>query len=141
MPGLPFAKSNLGLAELASRYSDQYVDRHEIELGAQWKNRDLWLEVSYPFFQADKIRTPTLFMGGGSDVNVPIIGSEQMYQALKSNGVDTQLVIYPGDRLERYLAWYSEYLGAASTAADDRIVTVIESESGNKRRCAASTQY
>ena len=120
MPGLPFAKSNLGLAELASRYSDQYVDQHEIELGAPWKNRDLWLEVSYPFFQADKIRTPTLFMGGGSDVNVPIIGSEQMYQALKSNGVDTQ----PG-----HLPWRSPgtlsrlvqrmYLGTASTAAAD----------------------
>ena len=68
-------------------------------------------------------------MGGESDFNVPIIGSEQMYQALKSNGVDTQLVIYPGefhgikkpsyvqDRLERYLGWYNKYLGAASTAA------------------------
>ena len=52
----------------------------------------------------------------------PVIGSEQMYQALKANGVDTQLVIYPGefhgirkpsyvqDRLERYLAWYNKYL-------------------------------
>jgi dipeptidyl aminopeptidase/acylaminoacyl peptidase len=114
--------------QLAMYGSDQYVDQYEIELGAPWKNRDLWLKVSYPFFQADKIRTPTLFMGGGSDFNVPIIGSEQMYQALKSNGVDTQLVIYPGefhgikkpsylrDRLERYLAWYRKYLGAVSTA-------------------------
>jgi len=25
-----------------------------------------------------------------------VIGSEQMYQALKANGVDTQLIIYPG---------------------------------------------
>ncbi|MCU1230915.1 MAG: peptidase, partial [Acidobacteria bacterium] len=57
-----------------------------------------------------------------SDFNVPIIGSEQMYQALRSLGVDTQLVIYPGqyhgittpsyvhDRLERYLNWYAKYL-------------------------------
>jgi dipeptidyl aminopeptidase/acylaminoacyl peptidase len=62
-------------------------------------------------------------MGGQSDFNVPIIGSEQMYQALRTTGVDTQLVIYPGqyhsittpsyvrDRLERYLAWYAKYLG------------------------------
>jgi dipeptidyl aminopeptidase/acylaminoacyl peptidase len=53
---------------------------------------------------------------------VPITGSEQMYQALRSVGVDTQLVIYPSqyhaitipsykkDRLERYLAWYDRYL-------------------------------
>jgi dipeptidyl aminopeptidase/acylaminoacyl peptidase len=53
---------------------------------------------------------------------VPIQGSEQMYQALKSLGVDTQLVIYPGqfhgitmpsyvrDRAERRLSWYDKYL-------------------------------
>lgn len=61
-------------------------------------------------------------MGGERDFNVPITGSEQMYQALRSLGVDTQLVIYPdqfhgitipsykADRLERYLAWYGKYL-------------------------------
>ena len=54
------------------------------------------MKVSYPFFNADKIKTPTLFMGGEKDFNVPIAGGEQMYQALKSLGVDTQLVIYPG---------------------------------------------
>ena len=49
-----------------------------------------------------------------------------MYQALRSLGLDTQLVIYPGefheiskpsylrDRLERYLAWYNKYLGPAA---------------------------
>jgi dipeptidyl aminopeptidase/acylaminoacyl peptidase len=53
---------------------------------------------------------------------VPIVGGEQMYQALKSLGVDTKLVIYPGqfhglttpsyqrDRFERYLKWYDTYL-------------------------------
>jgi dipeptidyl aminopeptidase/acylaminoacyl peptidase len=73
-------------------------------------------------FQADGIRTPTLFMGGEKDFNVPIIGGEQMYQALRSLGVETQLVIYPAqfhgltipiyqrDRLERYLAWYDKHL-------------------------------
>ena len=45
-----------------------------------------------------------------------------MYQALRSLGIDTQLVIYPNqfhgitvpsykiDRLQRYLAWYDKYL-------------------------------
>ncbi len=61
-------------------------------------------------------------MGGQNDFNVPILGSEQMYQALKTLKVPTQLVVYPGqnhgltkvpflrDRLERYLAWYGKYL-------------------------------
>ena len=70
-------------------------------------------------------------MGGQNDFNVPILGSEQMYQALKTLNVPTQLVVYPGqnhgltkvaflrDRLERYLAWYGKYLkaGAPGTSA------------------------
>ncbi len=102
--------------------SDQYIVQYENELGPPWKSRDLWVKLSYPFFQADRIRTPTLFLSGDRDFNVPTIGVEQMYQALKSLGVDTELIIYPGqfhgitvpsyqrDRLERYLAWFDKYL-------------------------------
>ena len=80
------------------------------------------MRVSFPFLQADRIVTPTLFLCGEKDFNVPLLNSEQMYQALRSLGRDTQLVIYPGqfheitkpsylrDRLERYLAWYDKYL-------------------------------
>jgi dipeptidyl aminopeptidase/acylaminoacyl peptidase len=101
---------------------DQYIIQYDQEMGQPWKNRDKWIKVSYPFFNADKIKTPTLFMGGEKDFNVPIAGGEQMYQALKSLGVDTQLVIYPGqfhgltipsyerDRLQRYLNWFNKYL-------------------------------
>jgi dipeptidyl aminopeptidase/acylaminoacyl peptidase len=47
-----------------------------------------------------------------------------MYEALRSLGVPTELVVYPGqfhgitrpsyqkDRIERYLAWYAKYLKA-----------------------------
>ena len=62
-------------------------------------------------------------MGGASDWNVPIIGSEQMYQAMKRLGkAETQLVVYPGehhgfsnfvfirDRFERYLAWFDKFV-------------------------------
>jgi dipeptidyl aminopeptidase/acylaminoacyl peptidase len=109
---------------------DQYIVQYEQELGQPWKQPDAWLKVSYPFLHADRIKTPTLFMGGEKDFNVPIAGSEQMYQALKSLGVDTQLVIYPGqyhgltvpsyerDRLQRYVDWFNKHLqlaGASST--------------------------
>jgi dipeptidyl aminopeptidase/acylaminoacyl peptidase len=108
--------------QLSMYGSDQYIVQYENELGVPWKTKDLWLKLSYPFFQADRIRTPTLFLCGEKDFNVPIIGVEQMYQALKTLGVDTQLIVYPGqyhgittpsyvrDRLERYLAWYNKYL-------------------------------
>lgn len=61
-------------------------------------------------------------MVGEKDFNVPAAGSEQMYQALKSLGVPTQFVVYPGqyhglavpsyqkDRYTRYLEWFNKYL-------------------------------
>lgn len=122
-PRFKAATSGAGSALQISMYgSDQYIEQYDLELGFPWKNKDLWMKISYPFFEAHKIRTPTLFLGGEKDFNVPIIGGEQMYQALKANGVDTRLIIYPGenhgirkpsyvqDRLERYLAWYAKYL-------------------------------
>ena len=130
-PRFKAATCGAGSALQLSMYgSDQYIVQYEHELGAPWKNPDLWMKLSWPFFQADRIKTPTLFLGGEKDFNVPIIGSEQMYMALKSNGVPTQLIVYPGerhgirkpsfqkDRYERYLAWYDKYLkpGAAVAA-------------------------
>src|SRR4030095_12541809 len=64
--------------ELRTMYgSDQYVMQYDNELGPPWRSQDTWIKVSYPFFHADRIRTPTLFMGGQRDFNVPIVGSEQ----------------------------------------------------------------
>ena len=106
---------------------DQYIIQYDQEMGQPWKTKEKWMKVSYPFFNADKIKTPTLFMGGEKDFNVPIAGGEQMYQALKSLGVDTQLVIYPGqfhgltipsyerDRLQRYVNWFNKYLQPTAT--------------------------
>jgi dipeptidyl aminopeptidase/acylaminoacyl peptidase len=117
------AISGAGSALQLSMYgSDQYIRQYEQEIGLPWKATDAWIRISYPFFRADRIKTPTLFIGGEKDFNVPIIGSEQMYQALRTLGIPTQLVIYPGqyhiltrpsyihERLERYLAWFDKYL-------------------------------
>jgi dipeptidyl aminopeptidase/acylaminoacyl peptidase len=108
--------------QLAMYGVDQYTVQYETELGAPWKDIKPWLKVSYPFLHADRIRTPTLFLVGEKDFNVPSVGSEQMYQALRSLGIPTELIIYPGqyhgisvpsykvDRLQRYLAWYGKYV-------------------------------
>jgi dipeptidyl aminopeptidase/acylaminoacyl peptidase len=102
---------------------DQYISQYDNEIGVPWQHIDRYLKISYPFLKADKIKTPTLFMSGEKDFNVPTAGSEQMYQAIRSIGTTTtELIIYPGqyhgisipsyqrDRLERYLAWYGKYL-------------------------------
>ena len=122
------AISGAGSAMQFSMYGiDQYIIQYDQEMGQPWKAKDKWMKVSYPFFNADKIKTPTLFLGGEKDFNVPIAGGEQMYQALKSNGVDAQLVIYPGqfhgltmpsyerDRLQRYLNWFNKYIQPNTT--------------------------
>lgn len=117
------AASGAGSALQLSMYgSDQYVLQYETELGVPWKNMDKWMKVSYPFLNVEKIKTPTLYMVGEKDFNVPAAGGEQMYQALKSLGVPTEFIIYPNqhhgisvpsyqkDRLTRYLDWYGKYL-------------------------------
>ncbi len=101
---------------------DQYIREYIAEIGTPWENFEGWMAISYPFFQNQRIVTPTLFIVGEEDVNVPTIASEQMYQALRYRGVDTQLVIYPGeyhgirrpsfllDRMQRWNAWLDKYL-------------------------------
>ncbi len=117
------ALSGAGTGNMLGSYgTDQYVLWYNAELGPPWRDPELWMKVSYPLFHADRIHTPTLFMGGDRDFNVPITGSEQMYVALRTLGVPTQLVVYPGqhheierpsfylDRLERTAAWFGKYL-------------------------------
>jgi dipeptidyl aminopeptidase/acylaminoacyl peptidase len=128
------ATSGAGTAFPIALYGvDQYIMQYDEEIGAPWKvGLEPWIRISYAFLHADQITTPTLFLGGEKDFNVPLVGGEQMYQALRSLNVPTQLVIYPGqnhgiarpsyqkDRMERYLAWYAKYLkgpeAPASTA-------------------------
>jgi dipeptidyl aminopeptidase/acylaminoacyl peptidase len=110
---------------LANYGHDHYLREWEAELGLPWERTDLWISLS-PFFKAPKVKTPTLVLCGQDDWNVPLINSEQLYQALRRLGVPTELVIYPGqghgivrpsyqkDRYERYLAWYDRYLRGKS---------------------------
>jgi dipeptidyl aminopeptidase/acylaminoacyl peptidase len=100
---------------------DHYQYLWEIELGLPWRNQKAWDRIS-PFWSVDKITTPTLWIGGEKDWNVPIINSEQMYQAMRRLGRTTELVVYPGqfhgiskpsyvkDRYRRYLEWYGKFL-------------------------------
>ncbi len=117
------ASSGAGSALQLSMYGvDEYVNQYNNELGTPWTHLDKWLKLSYPFLKADRIHTPTLFMASQSDFNVPAVGAEQMYQALRTIGIATQLVIYPSqfheitvpsylvDRYQRWINWFDKYL-------------------------------
>jgi dipeptidyl aminopeptidase/acylaminoacyl peptidase len=111
--------------QLATYGTDEYVLQYNNELGPPWSSTALWLKVSYPFFHADRIHTPTLFLGGDKDFNVPIIGGEQMYQSLRTLGVPAELIVYPGqhhvftrpsfvkDLADRMSAWLDTYMPPA----------------------------
>src|SRR5437762_1278155 len=119
------ATSGAGTAFTVAFYgTDQYIIQYDYEIGPPWnpKSWETYIKISYPFLHADRIKTPTLFLGGERDFNVPVQGGQQMYQALRSLGIETQLVIYPNefhgitrpsyvkDRYQRYLDWYDKYV-------------------------------
>jgi len=117
------ASSGAGTGFTLSLYGvDQYISQYNNEIGTPWTSIDKYLKISYPLLKADHIKTPTLFMSGEKDFNVPTAGSEQMYQALRTLGVPTELIVYPGqfhgitvpsyqkDRFDRWLAWFGKYL-------------------------------
>jgi dipeptidyl aminopeptidase/acylaminoacyl peptidase len=126
------ATSGAGTAFTVSFYgTDQYIIQYDNEIGPPWTKQgwETYVKISYPFLHADRIKTPTLFLGGERDFNVPVQGGQQMYQALRSLGIDTQLIIYPNefhgiqrpsyvrDRYERYLAWYDKHLKGSAAPA------------------------
>ncbi len=101
---------------------DHYQHVWEAELGLPWgPTAENWEKIS-PFNKVENITTPTLIMGGSIDWNVPILNSEQLYQALKRLGRPALLVVYPGehhgfrnpafikDRYQRFLDWYDLYV-------------------------------
>jgi dipeptidyl aminopeptidase/acylaminoacyl peptidase len=118
------AVSGASISNIIAGYgTDQYIRDYEYELGSPWQHAEVYARLSYPFLHADRIKTPTLFLCGESDFNVPLLNSEQMYQALRTLGVSTELVIYPQqfhglkkpsyiiDRYKRYLDWFAKHLG------------------------------
>ena len=124
------AMSGASLGLVTSNYGhDQYQLMYELEFGLPWENPQLWAELS-PFNKVQNITTPTLWMGGEVDWNVPINNSEQMYIAMKRLGQETQLVVYPDehhgirrpsfqkDRFERWISWFDRYLKPAPLVSE-----------------------
>lgn len=93
----------------------------ETELGLPWENYELYRKLS-PIKDVKNVKTATLFICGQNDYRCPLPQSEQMYLSLKRLGVETELIIYPGeshgisrpdhlvDRLNRIIKWFNKYL-------------------------------
>ncbi len=116
------AASGAGHSFIAANYGhDIYQKWYNWELGPPWENLERYDHLS-PLLKAGQVTTPTIFLGGREDWNVPLLNAELFYQSLRKRGVPTELVAYPGmhhggwdpaferDYLERVVAWFDKYL-------------------------------
>jgi dipeptidyl aminopeptidase/acylaminoacyl peptidase len=120
------AVSVASLSNLISFYGTSlYTDLVEAEFNMMpWDNYSLLWQWS-PLAHVAGTTTPTLFLHGEADHDVPITQAEEMYTALRKLGVDATLARYPGeghgftrprfimDSDRRLLAWFDKYLGQA----------------------------
>jgi len=92
-----------------------------------WDDLDIYRQHS-AMFQVKGVTTPTLIQHGDKDVRVPLSQGRELYNALKRQGVETQLVIYPRqphgpeeprlivDVMQRNLDWFDRWvLGSERT--------------------------
>ncbi|MEL6965394.1 MAG: prolyl oligopeptidase family serine peptidase, partial [Pseudomonadota bacterium] len=129
-PKFKAAVSGAGHSLIAANYGhDIWLKWYNWGLGKPWdrESRRNYDELS-PLHHADKVETPTMFLCGAQDWNVPILNAELFYQALRVKGVPTQLVVYPKaahtahwdygetkngkDYYERVLGWLDRFLKA-----------------------------
>lgn len=86
----------------------------------------LWMRS--PLRYVARVKTPTMFIHGENDNDVPIAEAEQFYIALKDVGVETVMVRYPReghgiretrhvvDVIDRSLAWYDRHFRTATAS-------------------------
>ncbi len=102
---------------------DIYQQWYIWELGPPWEYRDRYDALS-PLLRVANVETPTIFLGGRIDWNVPLLNAELFYQALMVRGIESQLVVYPDTRhggwaeefekdyMKRIADWFDKYLGS-----------------------------
>ena len=119
------AVSGAGISNWISDYGTADIARtKETEFfGTPWQkeSRDLMIKQS-PLTYAGNVKTPTLFIHGERDQRVPYEEGEQMYFALKKNGVPSKMIQYAGQshgisghwnnvhRIINELKWWDKYL-------------------------------
>jgi dipeptidyl aminopeptidase/acylaminoacyl peptidase len=101
--------------------TEGHSDGDEWYFGTPWEHPDVFARNS-PATYIGAARTPTLILDGLEDRANPVGQSKGLYRALKHLGVETQMVLYPGeghsprkgsfniDMFQRILDWYDRHL-------------------------------
>jgi dipeptidyl aminopeptidase/acylaminoacyl peptidase len=117
------ASLGAGMSNLVSFYGQTDIPGYtEYYLGdVPWQALDRYMSRS-PVFYARNIKTPTLILHGEKDFRVPLPQAQELYAALKRNGVPVELIIYPRqghvvvepkfmrDMMERNLEWFARWM-------------------------------
>jgi dipeptidyl aminopeptidase/acylaminoacyl peptidase len=119
------AVAGAGIANWQSYYGQNGIDQWMIPyFGASVYDDAAVYAKSSPITFIKRVKTPTLILVGDRDVECPVPQSYEFWHALKTLGVPTQFVVYPGEghsiaksdhRLNimcRTVAWYNKYLKA-----------------------------
>jgi dipeptidyl aminopeptidase/acylaminoacyl peptidase len=121
------AVAGAGIANWQSYYGENGIDEWMIPyFGASVYDDPGVYARSSPITFIKKVKTPTLILVGAEDSECPVPQSYEFWHALKTLGVQTQLVVYPGeghlmmkpkdrsDIVERMVAWFDDHLKAAN---------------------------
>jgi dipeptidyl aminopeptidase/acylaminoacyl peptidase len=107
--------------EQAEFETESHPEGDEWYLGLPWEHPEIYARNS-PASYIGNARTPTLILAGEEDATNPVGQSIGLYRALKHLGVETQMVLYPGeghsprrgsynvDMFTRILDWYDAHL-------------------------------
>ncbi len=119
------AVAGAGIANWQSYYGQNLIDQWMIPyFGSTVYSNPPVYEKSSPINFIRNVKTPTLIAVGDSDAECPAPQSYEFWHALKTLGVKTQLVVYPGeghairkpehvqDLLERTILWFNDNLAA-----------------------------
>jgi dipeptidyl aminopeptidase/acylaminoacyl peptidase len=117
------AVAGAGIANWQSYYGQNLIDQWMIPFfGSSVYDDPAVYEKSSPIHFIKNVKTPTLIIAGERDAECPAPQSYEFWHALRTLGVPTQLIVYPGeghlfmkpenqtDRMERTVAWFDKYL-------------------------------
>ena len=127
------AVAGAGLANFQSYYGENQIDQWMIPFfGASVYDDPQVYAKSSPITFIKKTKTPTLVLVGDSDGECPTPQSYEFWHALKTLGVETELVVYEHeghafskpehqrDLIERIAAWFNQHLsGKPQSASKD----------------------
>jgi dipeptidyl aminopeptidase/acylaminoacyl peptidase len=117
------AVAGAGIANWQSYYGQNLIGQWMIPFfGASVYDDPAVYDKSSPIKFIKNVKTPTLVIVGERDAECPASQSYEFWHALKTLGVPTQLIIYPGeghlfldpkhqaDRLDQTVGWFDRYL-------------------------------